>query len=229
MRPTVTSAALHLIPYAFIAAASPLALAATLTILRTGRGRALGFAFGALAGQFVSCGVLVLIGAVSFGHRAKRPHVEGVLELVLGAALLALALLVHRRPQRTEPDSGRSQEILDRLGHVRAATAVVAGLALGVGGPKRLVLTGLAAASIAAASLNGARDAALVVWYGLLATVVVWAPVLAAIVLGQRGVDLLDRGFRWLTRYRQPLTVAVAAIVGAFLVADGLALLVNGV
>jgi Sap, sulfolipid-1-addressing protein len=220
----VASTALHLIPYAFIAAASPLGLAATLTVLRTGRAQAFGFAIGAVAGQLIVCEVLVLIGTASVGHRTKRPHVEGVIELVLGVALVALALVVHRRPEGAEPDRGRSQRILERLARVRASTVVVAGLAVGIGGPKRLILTGLAAASITAAGADPARDAALVLWYGVLATSVVWAPVLAAIVLGQRAVDLLDRGFRWLTRHQRPVTVVVLAAVGAFLVADALAL-----
>ena len=224
----MTSAALHLIPYAFIAAASPLALAATLTVLRTGRVQALGFAIGALTGQLVACELLVLIGSLSLGHRTRRPAVEGIIELVLGVALLFLAVVVHRRPERAEPDGGRTREILVRLERVHATTAVAAGLALGVGGPKRLILTGLAAASITAAGLDAGRDAALVLWYGLLATVVVWAPVLAAIVLGQRGVDLLDRGFRWLGGHRRPLTVAVLLVVGSFLVADGISLLAGG-
>lgn len=224
----VTSAALHLIPYAVIAAASPLGLAATLTVLRTGRVQALGFAIGALAGQLVACELFVLLGSVSFGHRTKRPHVEGIIELALGVALLALALFVRRRPERAELDSGRSGQILARLERVHATTAVVAGVALGVGGPKRLILTALAAASITAASLYAGRDAALVLWYGVLATLVVWAPVLAAILLGQRGVDLLDRGFRWLGRHRRPLTVVVLLAVGLFLVASGIALLARG-
>jgi Sap, sulfolipid-1-addressing protein len=225
----VTSAALHLIPYAVVAAASPLGLAATLTVLRTGPVQALGFAIGALIGQLVACELLVLLGSVSLGHQTRRPHVEGVVELVLGLALLALALFVRRRPERADPDSGRSQQILERLERVHATTAVVAGLALGIGGPKRLILTGLAAASITAAGLDAGRDAALVLWYGALATVVVWASVLAAIVLGQRGVDLLDRSFRWLGRHRRPLTVGVLLAIGAFLVVDGIALLANGI
>jgi Sap, sulfolipid-1-addressing protein len=223
----MASTALHLVPYAFIAAASPLGLAATLTVLRTGRAQAFGFAIGAVAGQLIVCEVLVLIGTASVGHRTKRPHVEGVVELALGVALVALALVVHRRPEGAEPDRGRSQRILRRLERVRASTAVVAGLAVGIGGPKRLILTGLAAASITAAGADAARDAALVLWYGVLATSVVWAPVLAAIVLGQRAVDLLDRGFRWLTRHQRPVTVVVLLAVGAILVADALALILN--
>ncbi len=40
------------------------------------------------------------------------------------------------------------------------------------------------------------------------------SPVLAAIVLGQRAVDLLDRGFHWLTRHQRPVTVSVLVGVG---------------
>jgi hypothetical protein len=223
----LTSAALHLIPYAFVASASPLGLAATLTVLRTGRVQALVFAMGAVTGQLVACGVLVLIGTASFTNKTKRPYVEGTLELALGVALFALAFYAHRRPEGAEPDSGRSRQVLDRLERVHARTAVVAGLALGIGGPKRLILTGLAAAAISAAGVDGTSDGALVLWYGLLATAIIWAPVFAAIVLGQRAVDLLDRGFRWLTRHQRPVTVSVILVVGAFLVADGLALVIG--
>ena len=223
----MTSAALYLVPYALIAAASPLGLAATLTVLDTGRVRALAFAVGALAGQLAACSLLVAIGTASVDHRTRRPQVEAVLELAIGVGLLLLALRIHRRPALARPHSGRSREILDRLRRVRPTTAVVAGLALGVGGPKRLVLTGLAAASITAAGVDGGTDAVLVLWYCALATVVVWAPVLAAIVAGERAVDALDAGFRWLTRNQRPVTVAVLLVVGSFLVAHGVALLVT--
>jgi Sap, sulfolipid-1-addressing protein len=224
----VTSAALTLIPFALVAAASPLGLAATLTVLRTGRVQALGLALGVVTGQLLACGALVVLGTVSIGHRTKRPYVEAVLELVLGVVLLLLAHVAHRRPPRTKPDDGgRSQQILDRLRRVRVATDFVAGVAFGIGGPKRLVLTALAAASITAAGVDGGKEAALILWYGGLATIVVWAPVLAALVLGERAVALLDRGFRWLTRHQRAVTVSVLLVVGAFFVAHGLALLVG--
>jgi len=223
----VTSAALSLIPYALVAAASPLGLAATLTVLRTGRLQALGLALGVVVGQLVACGALVLIGTVSIGHRTKRPGVEGVLEILLGAALLVLALRVHRRQAGTRRDGNRSRQILDRLGRVRFMTDVAAGLALGVGGPKRLVLTALAAASITAAGVGGSKEALLVLWYGAIATAVVWAPVLAALVLGERAVDLLDAGFHWLSRHERAVTVSVLSVVGIFLVGHGAAVLVT--
>jgi Sap, sulfolipid-1-addressing protein len=223
----VTTAALSLIPYALVAAASPLGLAATLTVLRTGRVQALVLAFGVIVGQLFACSVLVLIGAASVSHRTKRPNVEGVLELLVGLALFLLAFRLHRRPAAETPSSGRSGEFLDRLARVRLKTDFVAGLALGIGGPKRLVLTALAASSITAAGLEDASQVALVLWYCALATAVVWAPVLAAILLGDRAVDLLDRGFGWLTRHQRGVTVSVLLVVGLFFVGHGTALLVS--
>jgi Sap, sulfolipid-1-addressing protein len=220
----VANAALTLLLYAIVAAASPLGLAAALTVLRTGRAPALALASGVLLGQLLTCGVLVLIGSASVNHRMERPVVEGVLELALGAALLVLASVIHRRPRQAHPDSGRSQQMLDRLRRVHGSTVFAVGLALGVGGPKRLVLTGLAAASITAAGVDRASEAALVVWYGALATIVVWAPVLAQVVVGKRAVDKADAAFRWLGRHHRPVTVWALVIVGLFLVAHGLVL-----
>jgi Sap, sulfolipid-1-addressing protein len=223
----VTSAAFTLIPYALIAAASPLGLAATLTVLRTGRVQALGLAVGVLVGQLLACSVLVLIGAASINHRTKRPNVEGVLEVVLGLALVAVALRVRRLPLRTEHNRGRSRQILDRLQRVGLKADLVAGLALGVGGPKRLVLTALAAASITAAGLDGEKEAALVLWYTAIATIVVWGPVLLALVLRDRAVDMLDSGVRWLTRHQRGVSVLVLLVVGAYFVTRGLVLLLT--
>jgi Sap, sulfolipid-1-addressing protein len=221
----VTSAAFSLIPYALIAAASPLGLAATLTVLRTGRVQALGLAAGVLIGQLVACSVLVLIGAASITHRTKRPNVEGVLEVVLGLALVAVALRVHRLPHRTEHDHGRSRQILDRLQRVGLKADFVAGLALGIGGPKRLVLTAFAAASITAAGVDREQEAVLVLWYTAIATLVVWAPVLVALVLRDRAVDMLDSGVRWLTRHQRGVSVLVLLVVGVYFAGHGLVLL----
>ena len=217
----MTSAALYLIPFALLAAASPLGLAATLTVLHAGRVRALGLAGGVLAGQLLTCALLVLIGRASVSHRTTRPGVEAVLELCLGVALLVLAFVLRRRPERTESSGSRSHKILERLEHVHGTTVLFAGLLLGIGGPKRLVLTGIASASITAAGVDSGNEAVLVLWYSALATVVVWAPVLAAIVLGQRALDVLDAGFRWLGRHQRPVTVSVLLVVGAFLVVHG--------
>ena len=182
-------AAVQLIPYALLAALSPLGFAATITVMRTGRLKALGFALGVVVGQLFACSALVAVGAIATPDRSKPyPTFEGLLALGLALVLLSYAVVVHRRPEATRPTSnGRSAAALERLQHVHLATAAGVGLLLGIGGPKRLVLTALAATLIAAAGLSGSDESALIGWYGLLATVLVWLPVLSYLAPSANG------------------------------------------
>jgi hypothetical protein len=219
--------AAHLIPYALVATLSPLAAAATITVMRTGRLKALAFGIGVVVGQLLACAILVAIGAATTPHRTKAyPTFAGLLELVAGIALVCFAIVVDRRPETgNRSSSGRSQAALDRLGRVHVLTAGGVGLLLGIGGPKRLVLTCLAAASITAAGITGSNEAVLVVWYTLLATALVWFPVVAYLLVGDWAVVRLDAGLGWLGRHRRPLLAYAVAVVGLVLVADGLLLL----
>jgi Sap, sulfolipid-1-addressing protein len=221
------SAAVHLIPYALIATLSPLGFAATVTVTQTGRLKALGFALGVVFGQLLACTALVAIGAETTPNRSKAyPTFDALLELCLGLALLGLAIAVHRRPELAgRSSSGRSQAALERLRQVHVATAAAAGVLLGIGGPKRLVLTALASASITAAGVTGSNQALLVGWYVLLATVLVWLPVLAYLLLGNLVVAWLDTALRWLGRHSRPATVYTLAVIGAVLIVDGARLL----
>ena len=223
----MAGAAAHLIPYALVATLSPLGFAATLAVMRTGRLKALGFGLGVVLGQLVACAVLVEIGAAASPHRTKAyPTFEGVLQIGLGAALVCVAIVVYRRPETgARSPSGRSQAALDRLQRVHVTTASAIGFLLGIGGPKRLLLTCLASASIAAAGMTGSNEAVLVVWYTLLATALVWFPVLAYLLFGDWAVVRLDAALKWLGRHRRPLMAYAIAGLGALLLVDGLLLL----
>ena len=133
------------------------------------------------------------------------------------------------RRRRSELHPGgrrRSEAAIERLRHLHVLTSLAAGLLLGIGGPKRLVLTVLAAASITAAGVATSTEVGLVVWYGIIATVLVWAPVLAFVILGERAVSALDAAQEWLKRHQRRVMFFVLAIIGLLLVADGIAALV---
>lgn len=126
-----------------------------------------------------------------------------MLELALDVTLLFLALRVRRRGPVVKPRGAglRSQKVLERLGRVHVATAFVAGLLLGIGGPKRLVLTLLAAASIVASGGHGSNEKALVLLYSLLSTALVSTAVLAFLAFGARALEEIDAARRWLSRH----------------------------
>lgn len=223
------SAALQLIPYALIAALSPLGFAATVTVMRSGRLKALGFGIGVVTGQLVACSVLVVIGAAAVPHReTKHPGVQGLLEVGLGVVLLGFAARLKRRPQSTTKQStgGRSEAVLERLRRLHVLTSLAAGVLLGIGGPKRLVLTVLASASITSAGVGSSTEAALVLWYGLLATVLVWVPVLAFVIVGDRAVAVLDAAQAWVQRHQRPVVFYSLVIISVVLIAEGIVTLV---
>ena len=220
------SAALHLLPFALVAALSPLGFAATIGVIRTGRLKALGFGLGVVAGQLIACIALIAIGAAATPNRTKaHATFSDLLELGLGLLLVFAAVAAHRRPEKvSQPANGRTQAALDRLQRVHTLTAAAIGLLLGIGGPKRLVLTVLAMASITATGITGSNEAILVGWYALLATSLVWGPVLAYLLFGTWAAARLDTALEWLSRHRRPATVWALAVIGTALVVDGLLL-----
>ena len=224
------NAALQLIPYALVASLSPVGFAVTAAVMRSGRLKALGFAIGFVSGQLLACSVLVALGgAVVPHHEVKHPRVAGLLELGFGLVLLVFAARLRRPPPAAELHPGgrrRSEAAIERLRHLHVLTSLAAGLLLGIGGPKRLVLTVLAAASITAAGVATSTEVGLVVWYGIIATVLVWAPVLAFVILGERAVSALDAAQEWLKRHQRRVMFFALAIIGLLLVADGIAAVV---
>jgi hypothetical protein len=204
-----------------------LGFAATLAVMRTGRLKAFGFGLGVVLGQLIACAALVAIGAAATPHRTKAyPTFGGLLEVGCGIALLCVAVAVHRRPTIASASSGgRSQAALDRLQRVHVMTASAIGLLLGIGGPKRLLLTCLASASITATGKTGSNELVLVGWYTFLATSLVWFPIVAYLLIGEWAVTRLDASLAWLGRHRGPLVTYAIAFVGGVLVVDGLLLL----
>ena len=163
----------HVLFYALAAAASPLVLTATFVVIRSERPRTNGIAFlsGFLLGTAIACVLGLFLGQAAVDRLNSHETVEGVLALLLGVMLVAVGLQARQTSPRPEAGGSRASAILAGLGNVRPAAAFsMAGL-LGFGGPKRLVLTFLAMASVSEASLRDVEDLTLVVGYIAVATV----------------------------------------------------------
>ena len=220
------SEALRLIPYALVAAMSPTVFAATLAVIASGRLKALGFAVGLITGQVLTVAVLLRIGSAAIPHHeAGYPTLQAVLEIALALGLVWLAARLRRRPPTAEEgQSERTRKALDRLDRMHIGTAAAVGLLLGVG-TKRLVLSALAAGSIAASAVADGKTAALVGWYALLATVTVWLPVLAFVLFGKRAAAWLATGEEWLVRYQRQAIFYLLVVLAVVLAVDGVATL----
>ena len=215
--------ALQLVPYALLAAISPTVFAATLVVIGSGRIKALLFGIGFVAGQLLACAILVLLGGIAIPDRkANHPTFQALVEVGLGIALLWLALRVSRRPpvEHKEP-SPRTQAVYDRLKRLHVLTAFFAGLLLGIGGPKRLVLTAIASSSIAASGVVGAEEVGLILWYVGLAAVLVWVPVTVFVLLGDRAVAYLGAAQKWLSGHQHQATIYGLVVLGVVLVGSG--------
>jgi hypothetical protein len=220
-----TGANLDLIAYALVATLTPLGFAATLAVIESGRVQAFAFAFGLVAAQLATCAFLVAVGTSFVPDRDRdRPVLRATFELCFGLALLGLSAIARRRPETSDAagTGGRGTAVLERLRRIRPTTALAAGVLLGIGGPKRLILTALAAASVAAVYSQTSDAWTLVIAYTLVATLLVWAPIAAFEVGGARTLKTLHDAQRGLGRHQRALTFYSLVSVGLLAIVDAL-------
>jgi hypothetical protein len=215
----------HVLLYAVAVAASPLVLVATFEVLRSERPRANGIAFlsGLVLGTCIACGLGLLLGNAMVKRIDSHGTIEAVVTLFLGLVLLVFGLRArHSSPRPETEGSSRASAILAGLGNVGPPAAFSMAVLLGLGGPKRLVFTFLAMASISQAGIGGAGDITLIVTYIVIATALVWVPVGIVIVAGERAAVILEHAQSWLTSHAPALRVWLSLGIGAALVVDGL-------
>jgi hypothetical protein len=210
--------------YALLAGLSALALTATIAVMQAGRLKALGFAAGFVLGQALTCSAFVIVGVAVTGAGAKtHSSVQASAEVLVALFFIWLALRIRRRPPApSEGTSERAQALLERLRRLRFSTTAVAGFLLGIGGPKRLLLTAFAATAVTAAGVTSSREAALVLWYVALATLVVWGPILLFELLGERTVGLMSSVQAPIARHQPEIKVYVLLLLAAGLLVDAL-------
>lgn len=217
------SAAVSVVFYALVAAASPLVLAATLVVIRSERQRTNSIAFltGFVIGTALAAVLGLLLGQAAVARLDAHETLEALLALLLGIALVAAGVRERRNPRPPGTGSGRERVMLARLSHVRPGAAVSIGGLLGFGGPKRLVLAFLAMAAVSAADLGIVEDLTLVVGYVAVATILVSVPVGVVVVGGSRATALIGRSESWLRTNSSLLRVWLAIVLGVGLVIDG--------
>ncbi len=215
---------LQILFYALIAAASALALASTLTVLKSRRARLNGLIFAAafLLGEAGVWVVVLGLGAAGSLNEGDQSAVA-VLKLILGLLMLGAAWRVHRRVAPRNRASGeRTRALLARLERLTPTVAFSVGALLGIGGPKRLTIALVAAATLSVSGLSADEQVLLVVLYVLVAGVLVWVPVGFYLVAGTRVTDWLANMQEWLRSKQRRLTFYALLAFGGVLVVEAL-------
>jgi hypothetical protein len=227
LRRYIVSDVIHIVIYGFVAALSPTVLLATLVVLGSGRGRLNGIVFltAFVMGQSLAYVAVFAIGSAFTLGADTSGDVMGVLEVVAGGALVAIAWQRRRAPFEQPAGTSRSEALFARLSRVRPAVSFGVGMPLGVG-VKRLLITLFAATSVASADLSRSEEVGVSTLYVVVASAIVWGPVLVYFVLGAHADGMMDEARRWIRQHEQPLLVYSALALGAFLVADGLVALI---
>jgi hypothetical protein len=206
--------------------ARPAGLAAVYTLMSRGHPRRLllayigaGFAFSA------SFGVAVVL-AVSNADLHPPRVLSGIFDLVVGAAALGFAAGVFAgRSLNRSPDdpSGTESWALRKLRDPSPKAAALVGVATHLPGLFYL----LALNSIIAERQGVVTDvwhvlAYNAIWYGVSV-----AAVFYLLIRPSAARDMFGRLNAWARRHQRPLVVAIFSIVGAYLVAHGLDLLIR--
>ena len=198
---------------------------AVLVVLTHGRGRVNGLAFavGFIAGQTACFLLAFFLGDFSIPRGNHPTAIAGFL-IVLGIALLVVAVYVrrhHKEPVRVRAPNPRMGELTARLGRLGPLSALGVGTLLGIGGPKRIAVTIVAASAIAAAGLSLPVAGGLAIVYVVVATSLVWVPVGLYVGWGPQAADWLLSAQNWIGRHRKPLIFYPSVLIGLALVIDG--------
>lgn len=216
--------------YGLVAAASPTVLLATLAVLSSKRGRVNGIVFmvGFILAQSMALLIVYLLGSTI--ESTEDLTINAYVELAVGAALVVFTFFRpwRRHPQAPRdtargprPGSARTKALLEKMSHVSPGASLGMGALFGVGA-KRLVITIIAAGSLALSAQSGASAFWLGALYVIIGTLIVWVPVVYSAILGRRAEDLVA-SVRSRTEGRGRRVAFIAQfIVGIVLVADAL-------
>jgi threonine/homoserine/homoserine lactone efflux protein len=217
----------HVVSLGVGVAISPVPIIAVVLMLGTPRGRVNGPAFiaGWLAG-LAAVGVIVLFVAGGAGADADggSPTWVGVLELVLGAALVLLALRQWKqRPRDTE--EAALPKWMQAIDTFSPARALAIGVALSALNPKNLLLTVAAAAAIAQTGISTGDELVALAVFIVIGTLGPGIPVGIYFALGRRATAVLDDLKRWMGAHNAAIMTVLFLVIGAKLIGDGISAL----
>jgi len=211
------------LPIAVGVLVSPMPIVAVVLMLVSNRARANGVAFvlGWVAGIAALGAVVLLVAGAATPPDAGPPTWASVVKVVLGVALLLLALTQWRgRPREgTSPATPRWMSAIDGFTPVKAFGLAVL---LGAVNPKNLLLVVSGAAAIASATPETNEQLGALAVFVVVASLGVLAPVVVYLTAGSRAAELLDRLKAWMIQNNAVIMTVLLVVLGAKMIGDGI-------
>ncbi|GAA1797926.1 GAP family protein [Agromyces neolithicus] len=214
----------HILPIALAVAISSVPIMATVVILLSPKGKRTALPF--LIGWVL--GMAVVVTAFTLGAQAipsprsnRRPDtVIAAIEILVGVALVVLAVVEWRRARRHPSDAmPKWLESVDKLGPWSAFGIAVA---LNIR-PKGLLLAIAAGLAIRAPELSVGESAIVIVIYTIIGASTVAVPVILALAdpkgMQPRLLEMKD----WITANQGTVTALIVFLIGVFIIGTGLA------
>ena len=204
---------------------TPLAVIAVVLMLTTpgGRRNAVVFVLGWMAGLALVAAAAVLLADAADANDGGDPAAWAQ-ALKAGAGLLLLWVAVQQwrgRPRGdAEPELPGWMQQIDTFTTAKSASTALAFAAVK---PKNLILTVSAAVTVAQAGVGAGAQAGALAVFVALATLGPGAPLVTALVLGERAAVVLADVRTWLVRENAVIIAVVCVILAAKLLGDVLA------
>jgi hypothetical protein len=215
----------EVLAFAVGVAISPAAIVSVILILFSRRARENGPLF--LLGWVLALGALVaIVYAVSHQSNAATSNTSSDSVSWLKIALGATFLLLARREWRKRPEPGAEPEMPKWMARVDALTPVQSlGLGVLLGGlnPKNLALGIGAAAGLAQLGLSTADAVVSLIVFVAVGSLTVIGPVVYYRLGGEKATAELDDLKDWLGRHNDAVMAVLFVVLGAVLIAKGLA------
>jgi hypothetical protein len=213
-----------ILPLAIGIAVSPIPIIAAILMLLSpkAKGTSVGFLLGWVLGIAVSVTLFTLLSAVLPSRDGSESPIHAIIQIVLGAALVFLAL----RRWRSRPKPGEEAPLPKWMSAIDSMTA---GRALGLGfvlaavNPKNLLLGASAGVTIGAAGLDTGSTAIVIVVFTLIAAASVLIPVIAFLIASKRMAGPLESLRTWLVHNNAAIMAVLLLVIGFVVIGKGIA------
>ena len=212
----------HLLPIAVAVALSSVPIMATILILLSpNKNRSsIPFLIGWVVGIAAVVTVFTLIAQALPTPGPKKPQVAlGIAEMVIGVALVALAIISWRRA-RTHPSSGEPKW-LSAVGSFGVWTSLGFAFILNLR-PKAILLSIAAAVALRGAKLDASETAIVIAIYTIVGASTVAIPIIYALLSPKRATRWLESTHVWIARNNRIVTIMIMLMIGVVIFSGGL-------